>query len=1042
MRSCCEHLGDEERLRVYDEEIERGKQLLTASQNYSELQRDYPNSYLDITAVLLKLNIPVYEVPNEQNRPRFRQINKISVRDLEKLRVQEARRQNPTGHDQSEGSTSCDTVSMPISSTVSEQEEDNEDGEKDNENGDSQGSNENNVENNVINKPAAVERIIKKSRGTKKGKGTKSLVAPKVSGMNMNDTGIEETAHAEDTAIVQPLCAGEIITVIVEEGDNTNQELPADNEPSTEFNTEQYRRLSTESVMSTDSEIVQPKKRKRTCVISDDDELRDPKGRSSSEVKSSGKQTETGKTERFRAFWERNNSYVSAEEVEILEENTYIKKLKNKMGGLSEEGSSTSNYLPNNIGNSRRIMKYLSPENNLGNFSWSCLADGDKLHELFIMLRDDAKMASHTIANYSKALTLLFETALTDADFGVTYPEMRTQIASVQMSFKSRVSKSTSKARGKEHIERQLTRAYTDLGVYENRYMNIFRNVKAVRDIAVPIIMKAKDGPVNLNESDLFIVNGYFNLFSTQSIGNRPGFFQNMRLDVFEMADKCRQVREDGTAYYFLATAEHKTGAGDLAYIYVDESDWELFRIYRNNIRKPPVDTDRKTLFLNSAGKRIPNPSNDIKKLLERHGVEVMTCNDARHTIETISKHYCSKQEQDVIHRMLTHSPETAKRHYMDANTGSVPHRRGIPLLETLQRKISEKHNVHIDSFLRGSLVLCDQESSVDVLPSTSGATAVPVPRSVSPVLSTASSHSSEESTVEDSTTDMGLRDVKERMDILINRRFQTIGPDVPLPGNKEYETAVADNPDLRLEVGPEFAKRFRAKCQYKQMLARADECAQYYKRTKISNHEEAVRNFLERKQWIKTWNPKDKLEKMCMKKLVKSKMEEATVKRFNSTENQSLLKQVNSQYWPLVKISKCNEGLGAFANQDIQEGTLLCDYHGTLLSDEEGTRRYEAYGDNEANVYMYQFQYGTPVQTKWIDAVVQCSCHKDKQLKGRLLNHTNRNANAIPRVKIIDEKAHIFLYASKDIKKHTQLKFNYGVHKDRHSSKQDWMKE
>ena len=97
----------------------------------------------------------------------------------------------------------------------------------------------------------------------------------------------------------------------------------------------------------------------------------------------------------------------------------------------------------------------------------------------------------------------------------------------------------------------------------------------------------------------------------------------------------------------------------------------------------------------------------------------------------------------------------------------------------------------------------------------------------------------------------------------------------------------------------------------------------------------------------------------------------------------------------------------------------------GTLLSDEEGERRYEAYGDNEENEYMYQFQYGTPVQTKWIDAVVQCSCHKEKQLKGRLLNYINRNANAIRRVKIIDEKAHIVLYASKDLKKHTQLKFN-----------------
>ena len=80
--------------------------------------------------------------------------------------------------------------------------------------------------------------------------------------------------------------------------DPTNHELSADNVRSTVLNTEQSRKLSTESVKSTESEIVQPKKnRKRTCVISDDDEIPDPKGR---KVKLSGKQTETGKTEWFR----------------------------------------------------------------------------------------------------------------------------------------------------------------------------------------------------------------------------------------------------------------------------------------------------------------------------------------------------------------------------------------------------------------------------------------------------------------------------------------------------------------------------------------------------------------------------------------------------------------------------------------------------------------------------------------------------------------------------------------------------------------------
>ena len=73
-----------------------------------------------------------------------------------------------------------------------------------------------------------------------------------------------------------------------------------------------------------------------------------------------------------------------------------------------------------------------------------------------------------------------------------------------------------------------------------------------------------------------------------------------------------------------------------------------------------PVKKDDQFLFLNSKGKMISNPSDNLKTILERYGVAVMPCNDARHVIETLGKHYFNKEEQLVIHRMLTHSSETA----------------------------------------------------------------------------------------------------------------------------------------------------------------------------------------------------------------------------------------------------------------------------------------------------------------------------------------------------------------------------------------------
>ena len=59
---------------------------------------------------------------------------------------------------------------------------------------------------------------------------------------DIDNTGIEETAHAEDTAFIQPPCAGEVTSVIVVDCCPINQELSVDYVPATKYNTEQDHR--------------------------------------------------------------------------------------------------------------------------------------------------------------------------------------------------------------------------------------------------------------------------------------------------------------------------------------------------------------------------------------------------------------------------------------------------------------------------------------------------------------------------------------------------------------------------------------------------------------------------------------------------------------------------------------------------------------------------------------------------------------------------------------------------------------------------------
>ena len=209
--------------------------------------------------------------------------------------------------------------------------------------------------------------------------------------------------------------------------------------------------------------------------------------------------------------------------------------------------------------------------------------------------------------------------------------------------------------------------------------MNSFRNSERVKKIAVQIIMKAKNKRREFSDGDLFC-EWFLQPTFNSSAGEQTSRFPNMRLEIFEMADRCRQVRNDGSAYYFLATAEHKTGSSELAYIYVEEDDWDLFRIYRQHIRKHPVSGDEDFLFLNSNCRRIYNPSQDLGTILERYGEEVMTVNDARHIITAIAAQHCSKDDQAIIHKMLTHTPATADKHYNEVSNMAVPHRRGIPI--------------------------------------------------------------------------------------------------------------------------------------------------------------------------------------------------------------------------------------------------------------------------------------------------------------------------------------------------------------------------
>ena len=81
-----------------------------------------------------------------------------------------------------------------------------------------------------------------------------------------------------------------------------------------------------------------------------------------------------------------------------------------------------------------------------------------------------------------------------------------------------------------------------------------------------------------------------------------------------------------------------------------------------------------------------------------------------------------------------------------------------------------------------------------------------------------------------------------------------------------------------------------------------------------------------------------------------------------------AVAKDVHMQEWHLAKVSGNEKGL--FARQDVKKGTVVCDYHGMLLSYAEGQSKYLA-SKTSANRYMYCFQHG--LVKYYIDANEHC---------------------------------------------------------------------
>uniref|UniRef100_A0A672HXF2 SET domain-containing protein n=1 Tax=Salarias fasciatus TaxID=181472 RepID=A0A672HXF2_SALFA len=140
---------------------------------------------------------------------------------------------------------------------------------------------------------------------------------------------------------------------------------------------------------------------------------------------------------------------------------------------------------------------------------------------------------------------------------------------------------------------------------------------------------------------------------------------------------------------------------------------------------------------------------------------------------------------------------------------------------------------------------------------------------------------------------------------------------------------------------------------------------------------------------------------------------------------------------WGLALDDIDGKGKGVRTTRIFRAGEVLCDYHGEVVTEEEGQNIHDS---TEAQETGYMFFYKRPTGEKMcIDAHLhKCCCHPDRQTFGRRINHSRKHANIRPRLFRLNfesgDRDVMLFFATRDITEGEEILFNYGVNKKQFS--------
>uniref|UniRef100_A0A8C1S2U3 Si:dkey-23a23.2 n=1 Tax=Cyprinus carpio TaxID=7962 RepID=A0A8C1S2U3_CYPCA len=151
---------------------------------------------------------------------------------------------------------------------------------------------------------------------------------------------------------------------------------------------------------------------------------------------------------------------------------------------------------------------------------------------------------------------------------------------------------------------------------------------------------------------------------------------------------------------------------------------------------------------------------------------------------------------------------------------------------------------------------------------------------------------------------------------------------------------------------------------------------------------------------------------------------------RAQAQSDPAIIRGVTSQKWPGLAVKDFGGQKGVVATKAFGKGSILCDFHGKVITGAEGREIAEM---QDELGHLFFFKHGS--EEVCIDAeTFPCECHPSLETKGRWITHSKKNFNVQPRhciVKLEEGDRDVLLFqATKDIFKDEKIRFDHSIMK------------